>query len=255
MTGVVVERDGDDTSAYSGDIVVRLLRCGEHRRAAPRARRATRHPTGLANGSDHVGRNYMFDANQVVLALSREPNPTGLQKTLALNDFYFGTDDYDYPLGGIQMVGKSQTSDVPRRDAGLVDAGSRPTGRWRPSRTTRSTSGSATEDLPLPENRVTLDRDGELTLALDATNNVSKLKRSEKLKSMLGSCDMEPNHLLRTASSTCTRRSRRQACPPGRARAASGPIRRRRRSNVNCRAHELDNLYVVDTSFFSRSAR
>ena len=65
------------------------------------------HPNGLANGSDQVGRNYMFHNSQAVLALSHEPNPTVFQKTLGVNDFYFGTDDFDYPMGNIQMVGKS----------------------------------------------------------------------------------------------------------------------------------------------------
>ena len=67
-----------------------------------------KHPNGLANGSDQVGRNYMFHNSQAVLALSREENPTVFQKTLGLNDFYFGSDEFDYPLGNIQMVGKSQ---------------------------------------------------------------------------------------------------------------------------------------------------
>ena len=67
-----------------------------------------RHPDGLANGSDQVGRNYMFHNSQAVLALSTEPNPTVFQKTLGVNDFYFGGPDFDYPMGNIQMVGKSQ---------------------------------------------------------------------------------------------------------------------------------------------------
>ncbi len=50
----------------------------------------------------------MFHNSQAVLALSREENPTVFQKTLGVNDFYFGADDADYPLGNIQMVGKSQ---------------------------------------------------------------------------------------------------------------------------------------------------
>src|SRR5205085_3506483 len=65
------------------------------------------HPHGLANGSDQVGRNYMFHNSQAVLALSLEENPTVFQKTLGVNDFYFGSDGFDYPLGNIQMVGKS----------------------------------------------------------------------------------------------------------------------------------------------------
>ena len=50
----------------------------------------------------------MFHDSQAVLALSREENPTVYQKTLGLNDFYFGSDDFEFPLGNIQMVGKSQ---------------------------------------------------------------------------------------------------------------------------------------------------
>ena len=49
----------------------------------------------------------MFHNSQAVLALSHEPNPTVFQKTLGINDFYFGTDDFEYPMGNIQMVGKS----------------------------------------------------------------------------------------------------------------------------------------------------
>src|SRR5262249_60043245 len=67
-----------------------------------------KHPNGLANASDQVGRNYMFHASQAVLALSREENTTIFQKTLGLNDFYFGSDDFEFPLGNIQMIGKSQ---------------------------------------------------------------------------------------------------------------------------------------------------
>ena len=65
------------------------------------------HPNGLANGSDQVGRNYMFHNSKAVVALAKEPNDTAFQKTLGLNDFYFGGPDFDFPLGNIQMVGKS----------------------------------------------------------------------------------------------------------------------------------------------------
>ena len=67
-----------------------------------------KHPNGLANGSDQVGRNYMYHNSAAVLAVSKEPNPTVFQKTLGLNDFYFGMKDFEYPMGNIQMVGKSQ---------------------------------------------------------------------------------------------------------------------------------------------------
>src|SRR4051812_30859116 len=89
VTGVVVERDGA-RETYSADIVV--VSCGAANSAALLLASANEaHPNGLANGSDQVGRNYMFHNCTAVLALSKEPNPTVFQKTLGLNDFYFGT--------------------------------------------------------------------------------------------------------------------------------------------------------------------
>ena len=67
----------------------------------------TRHPNGLANSSDVVGRHYMAHINSAVIAISKEPNPTRFQKTLGLNDYYWGADDFDFPLGHIQMLGKT----------------------------------------------------------------------------------------------------------------------------------------------------
>ena len=106
VTEVVVEHGGN-TERFAADIVV--VSCG----AANSAKLllvsgSDKHPNGLANGSDQVGRNYMFHDSVAMLALSREENPTVFQKTLGLNDFYFGSDDFEYPLGNIQMVGKSQ---------------------------------------------------------------------------------------------------------------------------------------------------
>src|SRR6185437_1001087 len=69
-------------------------------------------PNGLANGSGLVGRNYMQHNNTTILAISRTPNPTRFQKTLGLNDFYFGSEDWEFPLGHIQMVGKSDGAQI-----------------------------------------------------------------------------------------------------------------------------------------------
>ena len=113
-----------------------------------------RHPNGLANGSGQVGRNYMFHNSVAVLAISKEPNPTMFQKTLGLNDFYFGMPGFDYPMGNIQMVGKSdaemfkgekplQTKLAPMFS--LTDVATHAVDFWL-----------STEDLPAPDNRVTL---------------------------------------------------------------------------------------------------
>src|SRR5204862_2181566 len=103
VTEVVVDHNGAQES-YSGQIVV--VSCGAANSAALLLASASdKHPRGLANGSDQVGRNYMADNNQAVLAVSKEPNPTFYQKTLGINDFYFGAPGFDFPVGNIQMVG------------------------------------------------------------------------------------------------------------------------------------------------------
>ena len=97
----------DGLVRYGADVIV--VSCGAANTAKLLlASASATHPRGLANGSDQVGRNYVFHNSQAVLALSREENPTVFQKTLGLNDFYFGSDDFAYPMGNIQMVGKSQ---------------------------------------------------------------------------------------------------------------------------------------------------
>src|ERR1700741_5045704 len=106
VTTVVVERGGA-REEYAADVVV--LAAGATNTARILLRSASdRHPAGLANGSDQVGRNYMFHNCRAVIALSEEPTDTAYQKTPGLNDFYFGTDGDPMPAGNIQMVGKSQ---------------------------------------------------------------------------------------------------------------------------------------------------
>ena len=105
VSEVAVERDGK-LETFSADIVV--VSAGAANSAQLLLASATeKHPNGLSNRSDRLGRNYTFHNSQAVLALSKAENPTVFQKTLGLNDFYFGSDDFEYPLGNIQMVGKS----------------------------------------------------------------------------------------------------------------------------------------------------
>ena len=110
----------------------------------------------------------MFHDSQAVLALSREENPTVYQKTLGLNDFYFGSDDFEYPLGNIQMVGKSQAPMF--RGEKPIETKLAP--QWSLERIARHAIDFwlSTEDLPRPDNRVTVDGDGKVTLSYTATN-------------------------------------------------------------------------------------
>jgi choline dehydrogenase-like flavoprotein len=245
VTEVVADVAGE-RDVFRGDIIV--VSCGAANSARLLLMSANgAYPNGLANGSDQVGRNYMFHNSQAVLALSREPNPTMFQKTLAVNDFYFGMDGFDYPMGNIQMIGKSlgpmyrgekplETAFLP---VGLLgDVAHHAVDFWL-----------TTEDLPVPENRVTLDGVGNLTLSYTPNNQVPQQKLYEKLKSILGRLGMYQDHLIprhiymKTAVPIAGCAHQAGTCRFGND-AKSSVL------DINCKAHELDNLYVVDTSFF-----
>ena len=118
VTGVVTQLGDGSSTTFTGDIVV--VACGAVNSAALLLRSAgDTHPDGLANSSGVVGRHYMRHNNLALMAVSHEPNPTVFQKTLAMNDWYLGADDWDYPLGGIQMLGKSDEAHDPRRGAAV----------------------------------------------------------------------------------------------------------------------------------------
>ena len=219
VTGVVVEHDGG-TETFTSDLVV--VSCGAANSARLLLESATdKHPNGLANGSDQVGRNFMFHDSQAVLALSREENPTIYQKTLGLNDFYFGADDFDYPLGNVQMVGKSQAPMF----RGEKPLETRIAPQWSLERVARHAIDFwlSTEDLPTPDNRVTVDGDGKLTLSYSETNADAKKRLYEKVKSILGELDMNPGHLVHRFAYM------KNEIPEAGLRAPSGhvPVRRR----------------------------
>jgi choline dehydrogenase-like flavoprotein len=245
VTGVVVERDGE-TERYTASIVV--VSCGAANSAKLLLASATdEHPNGLANGSDQVGRNYMYHASQAVLALSRSENPTVFQKTLGLNDFYLGADDFDFPLGNIQMVGKSQTDMFRGEKPGETKLAP----EWTLDRVAKHAIDFwlSTEDLPRSDNRVTLDGAGNVKLSYTPSNEVSKERLYGKLKSILGKLDLNEDHLIHRFAylkneipvAGCAHQA-------GTCRFGDDPTTSV--LDVNCKTHELDNLYVVDTSFF-----
>jgi choline dehydrogenase-like flavoprotein len=245
VTGVVVERDGR-TETLTADIVV--VSCGAANSARLLLASANdKHPRGLANGSDQVGRNYMFHNSQAVLALSKEENPTIFQKTLALNDFYFAGDKYEYPLGNLQMVGKSQAPMFRGEKPGETKLAP----EWSLEKIARHAIDFwlSTEDLPRPENRVTLREDGELQLAYAPSNEKPKKELYGELESMLAHLGMHHEHLMGRHLYLKT------DIPVAGCAHQAGTVRFGKDPSDSaldrdCRAHELDNLYVVDTSFF-----
>ena len=248
VNAVVTTLADGSTVRLTADVVV--VSCGAVNSAALLLRSAgDRHPNGLANSSDVVGRHYMRHNNLAMMAVSKEPNPTRFQKTLALNDWYLGSDDWDYPLGGIQMLGKSDAEQI-RANA------PRWAGKVSPEMPFAVLAHHAVdfwlcgEDLPLPDSRVTLEKDGQIRLTLEATNNGEGLKRlMHKLEGMLGSLGMEEHHLLNHSIYL------HKGMPIGATAHQAGTVRfgddpRSSALDVNCKAHDVDNLYVVDTSFF-----
>jgi choline dehydrogenase-like flavoprotein len=189
----------------------------------------------------------MFHNSQAVLALSHDENPTVFQKTLGLNDFYFAGNGHDYPLGNIQMVGKSQAPMY----RGEKPVQTRLAPQWTLERVAKHAVDFwlSTEDLPKPENRVTVDGDGKLTLAYTATNETPKKELNKQLGSMLGQLRMEPDHLfhrfayMKNDIPVAGVAHQAGTCRMG-ADAAGSVV------DADCKAHELDNLYVVDTSVF-----
>jgi choline dehydrogenase-like flavoprotein len=245
VTTVHVERNGEQES-YSAGIVV--VSCGAVNSAALLLRSANeQHPNGLANSSDVVGRHYMSHVNSMFLAISRQPNPTKFQKTIALNDFYFGADDWDFPMGHISFVGKT--------DANWLAAGAP---KIVPGMTLDLMAKHSldfwmtSEDLPDPNNRVTVDRDGRIHLSYQANNLEGHKRLQAKLKGMLNEIGCE-DHLLPTSVYVGRR------LPIANVAHQNGTIRfghdpKTSALDVNCKAHDLENLYVVDASFFCSSS-
>jgi len=242
---VVVERNGVNES-YAADIVI--VSAGAANTAKLLLNSASdKHPNGLANGSDQVGRNYMFHNSQAVLAISKEPNPTVFQKTLGVNDYYFASDAWEFPMGNIQMVGKS-VAEMYRGEKPLMT-------KLAPTFSLSEVAEHAidfwlsTEDLPLAENRVTVDGEGNVALNYKSSNDTARDRLFEQLRSLLGHLGMHEHHLIpRWAYLENKIPVAGVAHQAGTTRFGSDPASSV--LNTDCKAHELDNLYVVDTSFF-----
>jgi choline dehydrogenase-like flavoprotein len=241
---VVVQRDGA-REEYTADVVV--LAAGAINSAALLLQSASpRHPEGLGNSSGVVGRHLMMHNNSSLIAFSKIPNPTRFQKTLGVNDFYF--DDpvggYPYPLGAMQMLGKS--------DAVLIgfDVPEAPD----PAELARHSMDFwlTTEDLPLAGNHVGVDRDGNISLRYRPTNleahAVLRQRFVELLDAMQCRDEVLENYSYRGGRLDVSGVAHQN----GTVRFGTDP--RSSALDLNCRMHDLDNLYVADASFFVSSS-
>jgi len=253
VTRVIVERDGQ-TATFSGSIVV--VSCGAINSAALLLRSANdNHPRGLANGSDVVGRHYMGHVNSVLMAISKCLNPTVFQKSLAVNDFYFGSKEWNYPMGHISFVGKLD-GDALRGGAPALVPG------WTLDQMGRHSLDFwlTSEDLPDPNNRVTIDRDGKIVLSYTPNNDEGHKRLIEKLKSLMKQQTKCGIHGHECHEGLFSRNLYvGQRIPLAGVAHQNGTIRfghdpKTSALDQNCKAHGVDNLYVVDGSFFPSSA-
>ncbi|MFM8259399.1 MAG: GMC oxidoreductase [Vulcanococcus sp.] len=243
VTAVELQRDGDILQV-SGDVVV--VSCGAANSARLLLMSATdQHPRGLANGSDQVGRNYMFHNSKAMVALAHEPNTTVFQKTITVNDWYLGDADFDYPMGNIQMTGKTN---------GQIMKGYAPLETflmpgWSMDKIAEHALDFwiSSEDLPDPNNRVTVDSQGQIHLSYTPNNQTAAQRLYGRLTGMLDQLYLR-NHLverqiyIKSTMSIAAVGHQAGTCRFGNDPASSV-------LDLNCKAHELDNLYVVDTSF------
>jgi choline dehydrogenase-like flavoprotein len=234
-----------ETEIFSADIVVAA--CGALSSALLLLRsRNEQHPKGLANGSDQVGRNYMRHNQSVLMALMRERNDTVFQKTLAISDFYFSTHDHPYPLGLIQMCAATHAAQI-KGEAFSAWAD------WLPDmpfdRMARHSLDFwlSSEDIPRPDNRIRYDGD-RVVLELTETNMESHRALRQKLKTAMRKTGAHPVLLDRKLYVSQDIPIAGTAHQAGTARFGTDPATSV--LDTNCKAHELDNLYLADASFF-----
>ena len=248
VTDVVVNHQGQERR-FKGDIVVVSAGAANSARLLLMSANDA-HPRGLANSSDQVGRNYMYHNCKALVALAHEPNTTVFQKTVALHDWYFGDNDFDFPMGNVQMTGKTNGAMMKGYKPRLTALA--PT--WSMDKIAEHSLDFwlQTEDLPLANNRVTINSQGQIKLDYTPTNTRSSNELVNRLEGLLDKLYLK-NHLAERqvyfASSMDIAAVGHQS---GTCRFGTDPSTSV--LDLNCRTHDVENLYVVDTSFFPSSS-
>ncbi len=242
ITKVVADIKGEKMTFDAGIVIVA---CGAVNSAALLLRSVNdQHPNGLANSSDHVGRNLMLHHNGCLVAFTKEKiNDCVFQKSLGLSDFYFGADDSPLPLGEIQLMGRNDPDTIlwlaEKIYPGIpyTDLKQMTIDFWLTA-----------EDLPNPGNRVTLKQDGSIKISYTRTNYPAYEKLKEKLKEVfhkLGAQDEKYKNIQWAGYDLDITGMSHQN---GTLRFGIDP--KNSVLDLNCKAHDLENLYVVDASFF-----
>jgi choline dehydrogenase-like flavoprotein len=233
-----IERDGQQFEIAAHIFVVA---CGAVNSTALLLRSANdRHPNGLANSSRLLGRNYMVHNNTAVMAVHpTRVNATVFQKTMAVNDFYFKNNLWSYPMGNLQLLGKLQagmlTANQPLVPKPILQAMANRSIDW----------WVMSEDLPDPNNCVILAPDGGIVVHWKPNNRVAHRKLIEAAREMLRAAGY-PVVLTQTMGIA----TNSHMC--GTLRFGNDPAT----SVLDpfCKTWDIENLFVVDSSFFPSSA-
>ena len=199
-----------------------------------------KHPRGLANGSDQVGRNFMMHNNAHIVAVDLDRrNDVVFQKTLGVNDWYLDGGD-GYPLGSMQLIGKVQ---------GVMMKTAAP--RGMPLAVLDQVAGRSVEwlvmaeDLPSPGNRVIVDGAGRITTVRTARGTGTHRRLLRRAKSLLRAAGYDA---ILTQHFDISMNSHQCGTVVAGTDPATSVL------DPWCKAHELENLWVVDGGFFPSSA-
>jgi choline dehydrogenase-like flavoprotein len=230
---------------FEADVVV--LAAGAVNSAAILLRSVGTHaPNGLANSSGLAGRNYMLHQNGCVINFSSKPNTAQFQKSFSIADFYHQADDSELPLGTIQLMGKNDPDTV------LDLAGKHFPGKSFEELSQHSVDFWITaEDLPDPENRVTIRRDGTIKTAYTVNNREAYTRLKAKLHQILDKLATKDPLFKDSVRMGYDLGVSGVSHQMGTLKFGRDP--RSSVLDVNCKTHDVENLYVVDASFFVSS--
>lgn len=251
VTRVEAEIDGEP-QFFTGDIVV--VACGAINSAALLLRSHNdQHPNGLANRSDQVGRNLMKHNCTAMVQLSTRLNPAVYQKTICISDFYWGEPDFPFPMGLVQNTGNVLADMLPAEAPALLA----PLLKLRPGAELKAIADHSvgwwlqTEDLPDPNNRVRVKGDS-LYLDYKPNNTEAGSRLIKRWAAVLRQID-QTEHLIPFSlypRNMVPIQAVGHQC--GTCRFGDDPTTSV--LDLNCRTHDVANLYVVDGSFFPSSA-
>jgi choline dehydrogenase-like flavoprotein len=237
---------GGKTEKFIGDVVI--VSCGAINSAALLLRSAcSSHPNGLANGSDQVGRNFMFHQAGAILSIGFEPNHSKFMKTFSVNDFYYGDKDFKFPMGNVQLIGsfhhEMMKGDAPKFTPGIVleEMATHAVPWWLTA-----------EDLPSPDNRVKWVPGKGIELDYTINNEEAYTRLMNRWTGVLR--EISSVKEIIPTETYFKKRIPLEGVGHQNGTCRFGHDPKTSVLDRNCRSHEIDNLYVVDGAFFPSSA-